>query len=60
MNYLTIDDAAAWASRFTKKKVTSSNISYLIACSSHHAAQLHTPLLTRRIVHHCLPVSDSI
>lgn len=30
MNYLTIDDAAAWASRFTKKKVTSSNISYLI------------------------------
>ncbi|HHY29345.1 MAG TPA: site-specific DNA-methyltransferase [Syntrophaceticus sp.] len=30
MNYLTIDDAAAWASRFTKKKVTPSNISYLI------------------------------
>lgn len=30
MNYLTIDDAAAWASHFTKKKVTPSNISYLI------------------------------
>lgn len=30
MNYLTIDDAAAWASRFTKKKVTPSNIRYLI------------------------------
>ena len=30
MHYLTIDDAAAWASRFTKKKVTPSNINYLI------------------------------